>query len=204
MNSLFINKTYSRQQLKGLLEAVLFVYGKPVDSAKICMWFELSKEQIDQMVDELNISYQERSAGFCILPVAGGYQIMTNPSFKEELRELFGSKDENKLSQTVMEILAIIAYKQPVSKEEIDKIRGVNSSRSLNILIGLKLIDVVGSDNLLGDILYGTSKRFLEVFRLKSLNDLPSPESLELNEVLESGLEEIEFDDSLQNEFDEE
>ncbi|MGL4563580.1 MAG: SMC-Scp complex subunit ScpB [Brevinema sp.] len=183
MNSLFINKTYSQEQLQGLLESILFVYGKPVDSEKLCTWFDMSKDQIDNMVHILNSRYENTSAGLTIIPIANGYQLMTNPSFKEELREIFGSKEENKLSQTSMEILAIVAYKQPISKEEIDKIRGVNSSRSLNTLLAHKLIDIIGSDDLLGDILYGTTKRFLEIFRLKSLHDLPSPESLELSEL---------------------
>ena len=183
MNSLFINKTYSQEQLKGLLESILFVTGKPVETEKLCTWFSCSKDVIDALIIELNDVYLARSAGFTILSVANGYQLMTNPLYKDELREIFGSKEENKLSQTSMEILAIIAYKQPVAKEDIDKIRGVNSSRSLNTLLGHKLIDIVGTDSLLDNILYGTSKKFLEVFRLKSLNDLPSPESLELSEL---------------------
>ncbi len=183
MESLFINKTYSRENLKGLLESILFVRGKPVEIEKLCFYFGTSKDILEQYVQELNQSYEERNAGFVILSVANGYQLMTNPIYKDELREIFGSKEENKLSQTSMEILAIIAYKQPISKEDIDKIRGVNSTRSLNTLVGHKLIDIVGTDKILDNILYGTSKRFLEIFRLKSLNDLPSPESLELSEL---------------------
>ncbi|MGL5956190.1 MAG: SMC-Scp complex subunit ScpB [Brevinema sp.] len=185
MDSLFINKTYSQEQLKGLLESILFVTGKPVETEKLCHWFNISKDILEQYISELNQSYDKRYAGFVILSVAGGYQLMTNPLYKDELREIFGTKDDNKLSQTAMEILAIIAYKQPVSKEDIDNIRGVNSTRSLNTLLGHKLIDIVGTDKLLDNILYGTSKRFLEVFRLKSISDLPSPESLELSELSE-------------------
>ena len=123
MNSLFINKTYSQEQLKGLLESILFVTGKPVETEKLCTWFSCSKDVIDALIIELNDVYLARSAGFTILSVANGYQLMTNPLYKDELREIFGSKEENKLSQTSMEILAIIAYKQPVAKEDIDKIR---------------------------------------------------------------------------------
>jgi len=185
MDSLFINKTYSQDQIKGLLESILFVSGKPIESRKICQWFSITSEELEKLIKELNNNYNSKFSGFIILSIADGYQLMTNPIYKDEMRELFGSKDENKLSQTAMEILAIIAYKQPVSKEEIDKIRGVNSSRSLNTLISHRLIDIIGSDKLLGDILYGTSKRFLEVFRLKSLSDLPSPENLQLSDNIE-------------------
>ena len=202
MNSLFINKTYSQEQLKGLLESVLFVYGKPIDTEKLCTWFDLSQEQLTKMVDELNELYNTRHSGFIIISIANGFQLMTNPIFKEEMRELFGSKEENRLSQTAMEILAIVAYKQPISKEAIDQIRGVNSSRSLNMLLGHKLIDIIGSDDILGDVLYGTTKKFLEVFRLKSINDLPSPENLELLEFSSITDEEI-IEDSEDELFEE-
>ncbi len=127
INSLFINKTYSKEQLKGLLESVLFVTGKPVETEKLCAWFDVDATGLETMVSELNQSYTEKNSGFTILYIANGYQLMTNAMYKEELREIFGSKEENKLSQTSMEILAIIAYKQPISKEDIDGIRGVNS-----------------------------------------------------------------------------
>ncbi len=203
INSLFINKTYSREQLKGLLESVLFVTGKPVEIDKLCTWFDMDASDLELMVAELNQSYEEKNSGFTILYIANGYQMMTNPMYKEELREIFGSKEENKLSQTSMEILAIIAYKQPISKEDVDSIRGVNSTRSLNTLLGHKLIDIVGTDKLLDNILYGTSKRFLEVFRLKSLNDLPSPESLELSELADILEEDDQNNIEIFEEFEE-
>ncbi|MGL5254418.1 MAG: SMC-Scp complex subunit ScpB [Brevinema sp.] len=185
MRTLFLNKTYSKNEISGLIESVLYVYGKPVDKFRLCDWFSVSEQELDDIIAELNSTYENRHSGLRIILVANGYQMATNPLFKEEMRELFGSKDENRLSDTIMEILAIVAYKQPITKEEIDKIRGVNSSRSLNSLLGLKLIDIVGSDDLLEEPLYGTTKRFLEVFRLKSLRDLPSPENLDFS-VLET------------------
>lgn len=202
MNPLFINKTYSQEQIKGLLESILFVTGKPVEKEKLCTWLSLSDEELDQLVVTLNQTYEEKYTGFVVIAIANGYQLMTNPLYKEELREIFGSKEENKLSQTAMEILAIIAYKQPVSKEAIDRIRGVNSSRSLNTLLGHKLIDIVGTESLLDEILYGTSKKFLELFRLNSINDLPSPESLELSELTEifSEVSTQEWTEDLQEE----
>ena len=196
MISLFINKTYSREQLIGLLESILFVTLIPIEIEKLCIWLDCSKDSLDLLITELNNMYLDKNSGFTIISVANGYQLMTNPLYKDELREIFGSKEENKLSQTSMEILAIIAYKQPVAKEDIDKIRGVNSSRSLNTLLGHKLIDIVGTDSLLDNILYGTSKKFLEIFRLKNLSDLPSPESLELSEL-------SDIMNSVDNEFDE-
>ncbi|MGL5720974.1 MAG: SMC-Scp complex subunit ScpB [Brevinema sp.] len=181
MRTLFLNKTYSKNEITGLIESVLYVYGRPVDKSRLCDWFSVSEGEVDAIISELNSSYEGRHSGLRIILVANGYQMATNPLFKEEMRELFGSKDENRLSDTIMEILAIVAYKQPITKEEIDKIRGVNSSRSLNSLLGLKLVDIVGSDELLEEPQYGTTKRFLEVFRLKSLRDLPSPENLDFS-----------------------
>lgn len=200
MRTLFLNKTYSRTQIKGLMEAVLYVHGKPVSKDRLCDWFSISEDELEQAVGELNQSYEERSSGLVLIPVAGGYQLATNPVFKEEMRELFGSKDEGRLSETSMEILAIIAYKQPVTKEEIDKIRGVNSSRSLNVLLGMRLIDIVGNDDLLDEPLYGTTRQFLEIFRLKSLRDLPSPENLDFAALAASQQTEQAEDEEL---FDE-
>lgn len=176
---LFLNKTYSRDQIKGLLEAILFVYGKPVDINKLVLWLNITIQELEALIHEMNIDFVERNSGFTIIAVADGYQLMTNPVFKDEMRELFGSKEENKLSQTSMEILAIIAYRQPISKEQIDKIRGVNSSRTLNTLLGHKLIDIVENDKILGEPMYGTTKRFLEIFRLQNLNELPAPENID-------------------------
>lgn len=199
--SLFINKTYSRNELKGLLEAILFVKGKPVLMEELQRIFEATKQEISELIDEVNQSYKERNNGFTIIPVAGGFQIVSSPYYKDELTELFGRRNENKLPKSALETLAIIAYKQPLSKEAVDKIRGVSSTRSINMLLTLKLINIAGSaDDIVKSPLYSTTERFLEFFRIKSIEDLPSLNSIEMNQFLE----DFNDDDMDENEEKEE
>lgn len=186
-NSLFINKTYSRSELKGLFEAILFVRGKSVSSEELQKIFESAKDDILSIIDELNNDYKTRKNGFYIIPVAGGYQLVSNPFYREELEELFGKRNENVLPKSCLETLAIIAYKQPISKDEVDKIRGVSSTRSINTLLALKLVSISGSaDDIVKSPVYSTSERFLEFFRIKSLEDLPSPDSIEFSKIMEN------------------
>lgn len=190
--SLFINKTYSRNELKGLLESVLFVNGKPVLIDELERVFETSKKDIAGLIEEINDDYNTRKSGFTILSVAGGYQLFTNPYFKDELMELFGRRNENRLPKSALETLAIIAYKQPVTKEDIDKIRGVSGSRSINTLLALKLITISGSsDGLIKSPLYITTNRFLEFFRIKNIEDLPPLSSLDSNKFYDD-FEDVE------------
>jgi segregation and condensation protein B len=186
-NSLFINKTYSRSELKGLFEAILFVRGKSVSSDELQKIFESARGEIISIIDELNNDYKTRKNGFYIIPVAGGYQLVSNPCYHEELEELFGKRNENVLPKSCLETLAIIAYKQPISKDEVDKIRGVSSTRSVNTLLALKLVSISGSaDDIVKSPVYSTSERFLEFFRIKSLEDLPSPDSIEFSKIMEN------------------
>ncbi|MFN4216990.1 MAG: SMC-Scp complex subunit ScpB [Brevinematales bacterium] len=182
--SLFLNKTYSRQELCGLVEAILFVHGKAFEKQELASVLDLSLEDLEKLIEEMNGHYKENKRGLVIIPVAGGYQLVTNPNYYQEMSELFGKRNENKLPQSALETLAIIAYKQPISKEEIDKIRGVSSSRSLNTLLALKLITISGaSDDILQTPLYITTERFLEFFRINSLEDLPSLSQLEWQNI---------------------
>lgn len=197
--SLFLNKTYSRDELKGLFEALLFVNGKPYPANDLTEILEISRKDLAGLIDEMNAGYGERKAGFQIIQVAGGYQIVTNPEYRDELTELFGKRDEAQMTKSSLETLAIIAYKQPISKEEIDKIRGVSSSRSINALIGYKLVNIAGAtDGVVKQPTYATTDRFLEMFRMNSLDDLPDIETLnysELNETVDD-----ETDDSNEGE----
>jgi segregation and condensation protein B len=203
-NSLFINKTYSRNELKGLFEAILFVRGKSVSSDELQKIFESDRESIISIIDELNEDYKTRKNGFFIIPVAGGYQLVSNPCYREELEELFGKRNENVLPKSSLETLAIIAYKQPISKDDVDRIRGVSSTRSINTLLALKLISISGSaDDIVKSPVYSTSERFLEFFRIKSLEDLPSPDSIEFSKIMENSdafFEELIEEEEKENE----
>ncbi|OHD56533.1 MAG: SMC-Scp complex subunit ScpB [Spirochaetes bacterium GWF1_51_8] len=182
--SLFINKTYSRNELKGLFESVLFVSGKPVNIDELTEIFELTKNEVKLLAEELNKDYSERSSGMNIIHVAGGFQLVTNPAFKDELNELFGKRNDNRLTRSVLETLAVVSYKQPITKEDVDKVRGVSSTRSINTLLGYKLINISGyTEGVVQSPLYSTTKRFLELFKLKDLGDLPVLDSLTFDDL---------------------
>jgi len=190
--SLFLNKTYSRQELYGLIEAILFVHGKAYDRRELASVLDCGMDDLEKLIDEMNVAYRENKRGIVIIPVAGGYQLVTNPHYVQEMNELFGRRHENTLPQSALETLAIIAYKQPISKEEIDRIRGVSSSRSLNTLLALKLITISGSSgDVLQSPLYVTTERFLEFFRINSLEDLPSLSQLEWQDLDVTDEEEL-------------
>ncbi|URA09167.1 SMC-Scp complex subunit ScpB [Thermospira aquatica] len=201
IQSLFLNKTYSRQELYGLIEAILFVNGKAYDKKDLAALLECSVEDLEHLIEEMNANYKEAKRGLTIIPVAHGYQLVTSPLYHQEMKELFGKRSENKLSPSALEVLAIIAYKQPVSKDEIDRIRGVSSSRSLNLLLTLKLITVSGSsDDVFQNPLYVTTERFLELFRINSLDDLPALSQLEWKEM--EGFDEEGFAETEENDED--
>jgi segregation and condensation protein B len=203
--SLFINKTYSRSEWKGLLEAILFVNGKPFSIEVLQKIMEASKQEVQGLIEDINRDYNDRKNGFAIIPVAGGFQLVTNPHYREELTELFGKRNENRLPKSCLETLAIIAYKQPMTKEDVDKIRGVSSSRSINHLLGLKLINISGSaDDLVKSPLYSTTERFLEFFRIKSMEDLPSLNSIEMNNFLSDFELDADEEEEAESETDKE
>ncbi len=189
-NSLFLNKTYSRNELKGLLESILLVRGKPVSYKELIEILEIDKNDINSLIEEMNKEYNENKHGFYIINVADGLQLVTNPHYKSELEELFGKKNEFQIPKSALETLAIIAYKQPITKEEIDGIRGVSSSRSINHLLSLKLITISGTHKELNLPVYSTTDRFLEIFRLKDLSDLPPINTIDFNSF------EEEFDET--------
>lgn len=182
IGSLFLNKTYSRAELRGLLEAILFVNGKAIPIEELKKMFEMNEPEMMALIEEANANYRQNNNGLHIIPMAGGWQMVTNPHFKDELNEVFGRRNENKLPKSVLETLAVIAYKQPVSKEEVDKVRGVSSTRSINMLVALKLVTISGAtEDLMKSPQYSTTDRFLEFFRIRGLEDLPPLSSIDLS-----------------------
>jgi len=203
-STLFINKTYSRQQLRGLFEAILFVNGKSVSFEKLVEAMDMSRKEIAKLANEINEEYNQSQRGLNIIRVAGGYQLVSNPIYVDELTELFGRRNENQLSKSALETLAVIAYKQPASKEKIDDIRGVSSTRSINLLLGMKLIAITGaSEDMVKSPLYSTTSRFLEMFRIQSLEDLPSIENLNLDDFSEEDDDEAESQEETNTEKNE-
>jgi len=161
-------------------EAILFASDRPVTAAKICQATETaSQAAVRHAIDDLNARYEQAGATFRIKAIAGGYQMQTLPEYDEVLSRLFQTRKDARLSQAAIETLAIISYRQPILRADIEAIRGVASGEVLRTLIEKQLVKIVGRAEVLGrPMLYGTTKRFLETFGLSSIDDLPNVEEL--------------------------
>jgi len=167
---------------KTAIEAMLFASAEPVRSRKLAD--ALSDTGIDgrgvrKIVGQLAREYEETRRGFIIEEIAGGFQMLTRPDHAEYIAALFGSGGGGKLSQAALETLAVVAYKQPVTRADVEAIRGVQAGPLLRTLLHKRLIKITGRAEVLGrPLLYGTTRKFLEHFGLKSLNELPKVEEL--------------------------
>jgi len=166
------------QHIKGVVESLLFVNEKPVTLDQIKKVLEtVGGPEIKKAIVSLQNEYEEKKSGMMIIEIAGGYQMLSNPTYASYLRNFYKTKHKEKLSKPALESMAIIAYKQPVTRSDIELIRGVNSDGVVAHLLDKELIKVVGRKDVPGrPYLYGTTKQFLEYFGLKSLDDLPALE----------------------------
>ena len=167
-----------QNELKNILEAILFVNETPVTFEQIKKIFPgTSPSDIKKAINDLNQEYEQNGRGMILMEIAGGYQLLSNKKYASFIREFYKTKHKAKLSKPSLETLAIIAYKQPVTRVDIELIRGVNSDGVIMHLIDKELIKTVGRKDIPGKpFLYGTTKQFLEYFGLKSLEDLPKLE----------------------------
>ena len=141
---------------------------------------EITKEDIDLVVEQLNKKYEEQNIAFKIKRIANGYVFATKAEFAKYVGYLSSERAKRRLSQAALETLSIIAYKQPVTKPEIETIRGVNSDYMLTTLLEKKLVTIKGRAETVGrPLLYATTDEFLIYFGLNSISDLPKPRELE-------------------------
>jgi segregation and condensation protein B len=168
------------EDLKNIIESLLFVAEEPltIDRLKKIITGAQSQE-LRGALEELSADYETRQGGFYLNHVAGGYQIRTRPEYKEWIKHMLQPKPL-RLSKAALETLAIIAYKQPVIRSDVEHIRGVDCGGVLRVLLERKFIRVLGRKEIPGrPLIYATTKRFLEVFDLKNLKDLPTPKEIE-------------------------
>jgi segregation and condensation protein B len=167
-------------EIAATVEAILFATDSPLSPAKIALLAELpNRGLVKRAVAHLNERYDRVGCSFCIEPIAGGYQMLTRPQYHDVVSRLFKNKSDSKLSQAAMETLAIVAYRQPVLRADIEAVRGVASGEMLRGLMEKNLVKIVGRAEVLGrPMLYGTTRQFLEVFGLNGIDDLPNVESL--------------------------
>ena len=170
----------AEREIAATVEAILFAADSPLSASKIALVAELpGRWQVKQAVAHLNERYDRMGCAFCIEPIAGGYQMLTRCQYHDVIGRLFKNKSDSKLSQAAMETLAIVAYRQPILRADIEAVRGVASGEMLRGLMDKNLVKIVGRAEVLGrPMLYGTTRQFLEVFGLNSIDDLPNVESL--------------------------
>jgi segregation and condensation protein B len=174
-------------EIKPILESLIFVSGNPVQlDTLIEILPESNKESILEGIEQIKREYAEPSKGFELIEVAGGYQFRTKPRWAEWVNRLKKAKAV-KLSRSALETLAIIAYRQPIIRPEIEEIRGVDSGWVLRTLLEKSLIRIVTRRDIPGrPIVYGTTKAFLELFNLNTLSDLPTLKDIEPPQALEA------------------
>lgn len=180
-----------RAEAKRIIEAILFTSEKPiaVDQIKEVL-DEADSKDVRSLILELKAEYETLGRSFKVYEVAGGFQMVTEPVFAEYLKKFYKAKSKDKLTKPALETLAIVAYRQPITKADIEDIRGVNVDGVINTLSDRLLIKITGRKDAPGrPILYGTTKEFLERFGLNSLSELPK-----LSEFTEADIDLSEMD----------
>ncbi len=168
-----------REELKSIVENVLLAADQPVTATELSKIFldGTDKEQLQSILDELQEEYNSRNLQ--ITEVADGYQLCTRHEYNDYIRKFLKLDRSTRLSQPSLDTLSIIAYKQPLTRQEVDEIRGVDSSGVIKTLLEKKVIGPAGRKKVPGrPIMYRTTQKFLEYFGLKDLSDLPTLEDL--------------------------
>jgi segregation and condensation protein B len=169
----------NKPTVESVVEAVLFAGDEPLSMARLTDIVGTSTKHIRHHIKNLNDKYQANNNAFRIEEIAGGYQMLTLSSYNPWLKKLLRVRSDSKLTPASLETLAIIAYKQPVIRADIESIRGVAVGEIVRSLMYKGLVKIVGRAKVLGrPMLYGTTKKFLEVFGLNTLKDLPKIEEL--------------------------
>lgn len=160
-------------KLKGPLEALLFASGNPLAADKLAKILQIDVLNVVELITEMRDEMKKTQRGLTIVEVAGGYQLCTKAKLAVYVEQL-GNAQESKLTTAAMETLAIVAFRQPVTRQEIEQIRGVNVDKIVGQLVDRRLIKEMGRKDTVGrPILYGTTTEFLQSFGLNKLSELP-------------------------------
>lgn len=180
------------QIYNSVIEALIFSSDEPIDAGEIIKSIrsidgediQISSSDIEECISILNKKYEENNISFRIINIANGYLFASDKEYAKYIGFLSSEKSKRRLSQAALETLAIIAYKQPVTKPELETIRGVNSDYIMNTLLEKKLITITGRAESIGrPLLYGTTDEFLKYFALNKITDLPKPR--EIDEIMQ-------------------
>ena len=167
------------RDLGGALEALLFSADQPITESLLAESLETPPDQVAGALRKLGADYAARSAGVELREIAGGWMLVTTAEHAEWVGRMLRGRKRMRLSRPALETMAIIAYKQPVTKSEVEAIRGVDSSAVLATLLERNLVTIRGRSKVVGrPLLYGTTQEFLDYFGLRDLSELPRPEEL--------------------------
>lgn len=184
--------------LENVIESVLFVAGEPVLCSDLCFKFNVKQKEIDKAVEKLNQKYGKNS-GIKLLSFNNKLQFASNPDYVDFVSLVLNPIRQRNLTKATLETASIIAYKQPITRLEIEEIRGVNSDYAINILLEHKLIEIVGHKDTVGKpTLFGTTDEFLKRFNISGISDLPDYDELleKIQKIREN------YSDSLFNRFE--
>ena len=164
----------------GLIEAILFLESEPQSEQNLARISEFSEDVVKLVLEKLKEKYAAEDSGIELVQIGGGWSLSPKKDLWNYLKERYGKKNEGKLSRAAMETLAIIAYSQPITRAEIEALRGVSADNMIRILVERNLIKEVGRKDIPGKpIQFGTTKDFLQLFQLNSIADLPKLDETE-------------------------
>ncbi len=178
----------NKKQTLAAIEAVLFASGDPISIERLSQAFEIKSEEIEKYITELEKKYDDSGSGIYVIRLENTYQLVTREDFAPYIKKVFDLKRRTPLSPAALEVLAVVAYNQPVTRAFIEQVRGVDCSGVVSTLIEKGLIEERGRLELPGrPLLYGTTKTFLRSFSLNDLGDLPPlpKDNMEVGEVAE-------------------
>lgn len=180
------------KQYKSVIEAILFTMGNSVELDKIAAAVELDKKETKSLIEELAEEYENENRGMRIIELDGSYQMCTNRDAYEYLIRIAKQPKKNVLTDVLLETLSIIAYKQPVTKAEIEKIRGVSCSHAVSKLVEYNLVLELGRLDAPGrPMMFGTTEEFLRSFGIHSLEELPEMSPLQIEEFKQEAEAEV-------------
>jgi segregation and condensation protein B len=194
---------YSKKEMKSALESMMFVWGEPLSSKDAATVLDAERKDIRELFQELKKEYEQEGRGIRIREVNDAYQFVTYVENEMFIEKLCRPVKVKRLSQAALEVLAIIAYKQPVTRGEIDAIRGIKSERVIDGLMNRSLVEVCGkSDGIGRPNLYATTDEFLKAFGFESLKDLPDIGEFD-DAMMNNADDETEIHGQLEMHFDE-
>ena len=188
-------------ELESALESILFASGEPVPVERLCLGLEVDRPTLDAVAQELMDKYKYERRGIRIVRMDTSYQMCSAPEFAPHIRKTLESRKPPKLSQPALEVLAVIAYYQPVTRAYVDQVRGVDSSYTVGLLLERDLIEEAGRLAVPGrPTLFRTTKNFLRTFELNSLAELPelpdsTQEGTQMKLELQSSIEKMRLED---------